>query len=316
MGCGASADDKDHRAIEHEMKPTNVPKFDELFRNLSDILQKCEKLRHGFESAPEEAIEAAETDWLKDQSLDPFAEAVAVFFWSVSGVNEGEISKAKFSIGKEFPFFEFDNSRLYVEQVRIWDNVVEFLTACKEGPELVHELVKKFEEAAKEMEEVAKNVEADAKAAGLGAIETAKAGMNVGLNLKVVAAQLHKVKKLPELAIHAAKLLQALLVKIKDSHPEFDTYGKKIAAEKMWRPSEIFGKFHPGAKLTKEEYEQRQKEKEQAGGKKKKKTDNKKKDEKKKDEKKPDEKKHDEKKHDEKKPDEKKAETPAPEVKH
>jgi len=270
MGCGASGEEKDPRVIEYEMKETRVEKFDTFFKKFSEILEKCENIRHGLQDTREELVDETQVDYLKDKSANHFWESVKVFFWSVSSVNKGDIKKAKLDFGSEFPYITFENNNLYVEQVKMKDNLTEFLKTCKEAPPVIPELTKQVDELAKEGDELVKNGMDEAKNAGLNPFDAAKAVANAGNNMKIVAKNLPKVKELPNLAKIGADDLNVLLSQFGDAQKEFDTYGAKADAQSIWRPYEIFHKLHPGQKMTHAEYEKYEKEEKSKTGHKKK----------------------------------------------
>ena len=211
-----------------------------------------EEIREGLQDNREDAIQGTDVDWLQEVK---FMEAIRVFLWSISSSNEGKISKANITTKESSPYFDLDRTNLYVEQVLVLEDIQKFLAAVGTGIPKIPDILKKVEDAVTEGKEIAKTVKEEAKNANLPKTKILGEISTIATNMSRLGKNCAKVKNLPEIAKIGASDLAELLKNIRELINNADEIGAKAHAEKIFKPKEIFHKFHQGPKKTKDEKE-------------------------------------------------------------
>ena len=252
MGCGVSKQVDDANTIQSDFKELSIPKFNEFFDNVKIVLEMCEEIREGLQDNREDAIQGTDVDWLQEVK---FLEAVRVFLWSISSSNEGNINKAGITTKESSPYFDLDRTNLYVEQVLVLEDIQKFLAAITTGIPKIPDIVKKLEDAVTEGKEMAKTIKEEAKNANLPKTKILGEMSAMAANMSKLGKNCVKVKNLPEIAKIGTSDLAELLKNIRELINNADEIGAKAHAEKIFKPKEIFHKFHQGPKKTKDEKE-------------------------------------------------------------
>jgi len=262
MGCKGSKDaKKDDKKIEYDFKSTYLTKFDQLFEEARIVLEKCEKIRHGVEDTHEEGKEIAGTEKLKDPR---YIETLRVLLWSLSAQGKGKIVDVGVKATSDKPYLDIDKSKLNHESVSLYDGFKEYVDTVHDSPDVLETSIKKLEELAETATEAAKNIKEEIEGAGLGLKEKLEASVRVSKNSQLLAKQIPKVKKLPEIIKEAALDIKEIVPKLPELVAHADVVGKPAFDAGLFKPKEIFEKFHDGEREGQEKKLEKEDEKKAA----------------------------------------------------
>lgn len=296
MGCKGSKDAKEDKQINSDFERVNIVKFDEFFDNASQLLKNAEKIREGLEDNREKAAEITTTHLLKDPK---YVDNVQVLFWTLSAEANGKITDTGVSVINDAPYITLDKKKIGAETNNLYEVFTDYVKTVTEGPQTLQDILAKLEEMSKALPELGTEAKAEIQGSSLGMQEKAQSIAKIGKNSTKLPKELKKCQNLGELLKQAGVDLKELAPQLAGLLAKADETGAKAAAENLKKPSEVFDKFHTGARKVEAKPEKKKAEK---------KTD-------KKEEKKPEEKKTEEKKPEAPKAEEKKVEAPKAEEK-
>lgn len=234
MGCGSSSASDNPDEIKTEMKKTLIPSYDDLFSKISEVLEKCEKIRGGLQDNTDDMLELSNAELLKKPEL---VDAINAWLWSVSASCEGHIAKANLKIEENSPYISWELGNSYVDCWSFQQKLKDFITTCLEAGKDLIELSKTLEELAGQAKDFGATAKDDAKAANLGLGDTVKAVSGTVANCKTTVDGVGKVKKVKEAVEAAAKNLREILPKFPQMISEADKVGEKAHKEGNLVPS-------------------------------------------------------------------------------
>jgi len=258
MGCKSSKDAAEDNAIDSKFEWVHLARFDEVFENAAKILESCETIRGGLEDSKGDGQEIAGTDRLKDGK---YIETLRVLLWSISSQKKGNNLEIEPSVTNDAPYLDIDVKFLNHESKRLYETFKDYVTTVKEGPETVKTALENLEEISKNIPDAIKNAKADLEASSMGFADKAKALNKINKNSQKLPKELAKCKRLKEVLEEAAKDIKETVPELKNLLKGADDIGHKAAADKLYKPKEIFDKYHPGEKLP-EDHKPAEKKKE------------------------------------------------------
>jgi len=268
MGCGASKDPKKGRELNFSLKKVDQEGLDLFYDRISPVIKRAEEIREPTEDARDQAIKACGTHWLQSAHLN---EAIKVLLWSISATNNGQIAQAGVSIQTSPPYILYDKAKLTPEQIALADPLVRYLVSVPGSANLIKQLETELEgyenefkdllkaESVKHQEEVKRIAEENKKTGKTDYAAMAKEAKWGALNVyngKSLHDAVTKMKALAPIAQQQEDEFNALLQQAQEGFKEADAIGKKAADEKIFKPREIFDKFHPGERREKKIVEQ------------------------------------------------------------
>jgi len=246
MGCKGSKDaGADDKKIDYEFKNTGFVKFDQLFQNASTILQSAEKIRGGLEDSKEDGMEIAGTDQLKDPK---YVETLKVLLWAFSAQGKGKILDLGTEIVPEKPYLVVEPKLLNEETRKLYATFKEYVNTVTEAPEDLKTSITKLQELVDMIPDAVKDAKSEIESSSMNFKEKADAMINIKKNSEKLPRQLEKCKRLSEVLKEAGTDLKQTVPELKTLVGSADEIGSKADGEKLYKPKEIFDKFHTGTR--------------------------------------------------------------------
>lgn len=236
--------------INTTMKEIKVEKFDDLFKDAATVLQTAEDLRAGLQDSKAACMAISGAYTLK---VGGMADALQCWMWSVGaecGVDKLSGSmKPKLDLQNE-PHFNMEIDPAMSEQNKEFFEAFQcYVNAVTGAATQVATIVEKIGEVTGKGNELMATAKDDCAAAGLSAMDTAKAVAAIGSNLKTVATGSAKCTALGPVGAEALTDLTDLASKlagmITDAAANCNEGKEKGAAT----AAEFCEKQHPGEKL-------------------------------------------------------------------
>jgi len=246
MGCKGSKDvSTEDKKIDSKFETTGYTKFDQLFEQASTILEGCEKIRGGLEDSKEDGAAIAGTDQLKDAK---YVETLKVLLWSISAQGKGKILDMDVEPVTEKPFLKVAVAKLNKESKDLYNTFTEYVNTVTESPESLKTNVTKLQELVEMIPEAVKGAQSELEASTLSFKEKMEGGIKIKKNSQKLPKQLEKCKRLTEVLKEAGVDLKETVPELKNLVDSADEIGAKANTENLYKPKEIFDKFHTGAK--------------------------------------------------------------------
>ena len=234
----------DKKKITYDFKEVSLSKFKEFFEAAKEVLKQCEDIREGLEDSREIVIDKTGVNSLvKPEFLD----AVRVFVWSISSVNEGKILQAKPCITEVIPYLDLDRSNLKEDQIEILNALQKFLNTASTAPLKVPNLLEKVKEMGSYLSDLTKTIKSEI-INGISIMKMPKEASNLYSNMKEFTQNVVKVKRLPELVKIGTTDLGNVLLHLRELIFKADEVGRKAFDAGLINPKEIFNQFYESTK--------------------------------------------------------------------
>jgi hypothetical protein len=254
MGCQSSKDaGAEDNKIDYTFEHTRLPNFDSFFNKASAILETCEKIRGGLEDSKADGMELAGTDQLE---APKYIETLRVLLWAISATAKGKNIEIEPEVTQEKPYLDVNVSVLNEETKKLYETFKEYVNTVTDGPEDIKTAIENLQAIVDETPDVVKNAKSEIESSSLGFKEKAQAVMKVNKNSAKLPKQLKKVKHLAEVLKEAGTDLKQTVPELKTLVKGAGDTGKKAADAKLYKPKEIFDKFHTGERNAEAKKEQ------------------------------------------------------------
>jgi hypothetical protein len=246
MGCKGSKDaGGEDKQIDYKFENTGFVKFDQLFQNASTILESAEKIRGGLEDSKEDGQEIAGTDQLKDPK---YVETLKVLLWSLSAGGKGKIFDLGTEVTAEKPYLKVEPSALNEETRKLYNTFTEYVNTVIDAPEDLKTSITKLQELVDMIPDAVKDAKSEIETSSMNFKEKADAMIKIKKNSEKLPKQLEKCKRLSEILKEAGTDLKQTVPELKTLVGSADEVGTKANEEKLFKPKEIFNKYHTGAR--------------------------------------------------------------------
>jgi uncharacterized phage infection (PIP) family protein YhgE len=246
MGCKGSKDaGGEDKKIDYTFLTTGFGQFDQLFSDASAILETAEKIRGGLEDSKEDGQEIAGTDQLKDPK---YVETLRVLLWAFSAQGKGKIFDLGVEVVPEKPYITVDPKALNEETRNLYNTFKEYVNTVTDSPEDLKNTISKLQELVDRVPEAVKSVKSELETSSLNFKEKADALVKIKKNSQKLPKELEKCKRLSEVLKEAGTDLKETIPELKTLTKAADEIGTKANTDKLFKPKEIFNKFHTGAR--------------------------------------------------------------------
>jgi len=239
MGCACSSkkkSEKQVRKIKAEMPPIGIPKFDEFFKQASELLKQAEELRAPLQDSMEFLIESCDVDALTSKPESELLEAFKVWMWSLAACNGGKLENIKIAVLEKEPYINMDESKISIEGGDFLEHMKKWKETIISSPPKIEELVKSLEKTAEDAIELVKTCIDDAKDANLGLSEALTAAKNSKKSVGRLGKGVTKCKNLVPLVKEALKALLELCKHLPAEIKKADEMGAKALAKNLRKP--------------------------------------------------------------------------------
>jgi hypothetical protein len=244
MGCKGSKDaGAVDKKIDYTFKWTNFGSFDKLFQDASTVLETCEKIRGGLEDNKEDGMEIAGTDQLVDPK---YVETLRVLFWAMSAGGKGKKVDLGLEVVPEKPYISVDPTLFNEETRKLYTTFKDYVTTVTDAPGDLDNAIKALQALTESVPDAVKSVKGEIEASSLNFKQKADALVIIKKNSQKLPKELEKCKRLQEVLKEAATDLKQTIPELKTLWKSADETGTKANDAKLYKPKEIFDKFHTG----------------------------------------------------------------------